>query len=41
MMMISAAMIFVMCVIEYLYILAVKRSSDRYLLSLMVPRREE
>lgn len=41
MMIISAAMILGMCVIEYLYILAVKRSSDRYLLSLMVPKREE
>lgn len=38
---ISAAMIFVLCVVEYIYIAAVKRSSDRYLLTLMVPEREE
>ncbi len=41
MMFISAAMIFALCVIEYIYIAAVKRSSDRYLLTLMVPEREE
>ena len=41
MMFVSTAMIFVLCVIECIYIAAVKRSSDRYLLSLMVPEREE
>lgn len=41
MMIISAAMIFVLCMIEYAYITAVKRSSDRWLLTLMIPKREE
>lgn len=41
MMIVSAAMILAICMIEYIYIAAVKRSSDRYLLSLMVPEREE
>ncbi len=41
MMMVSAAMIFVLCVIECIYVEAVKRSSDRCLLSLMPPQREE
>ncbi len=41
MMIISAAMILALCVIEYIYMAAVKRSSDRYLLTLMVPEREE
>lgn len=41
MMFVSAAMILALCVIECIYIAAVKRSSDRYLLSLMVPEREE
>lgn len=41
MMIVSAAMIIVLCVIEYIYIAVVKRSSDRYLLTLMVPEREE
>lgn len=41
MMFVSAAMILVLCVVEYGYMAAVKRSSDRYLLSLMVPEREE
>lgn len=41
MMLVSAAMILALCVIEYIYISAVKRSSDRYLLTLMVPEREE
>ena len=40
-MVISAAMILALCVIEYIYITAVKRASDRYLLTLMVPEREE
>lgn len=41
MMWVSAAMILILCVIEYLYMAAVKRSSSRYLLTLMVPEREE
>lgn len=41
MMLISAAMILVLSVIESIYIMAVKRASDRYLLTLMVPMREE
>lgn len=41
MMVVSAAMIFALCVVEYLYMAAVKRSSDHYLLTLMVPEREE
>ena len=40
-MIISVAIILALCVIEYIYITAVKRSSDRYLLKLMVPEREE
>lgn len=38
---VSAAMIALLCVVELLYMHAVKRSSSRYLLSLMVPEREE
>lgn len=41
MMFISAAMILVLCVIECIYTAAVKRSSSRYLLTLMAPEREE
>ncbi len=41
MMMISAAMILMLCVVEYIYIAVVKRSSAHYLLTLMVPEREE
>jgi len=41
MMIISAAMILTLCVVEYIYIAVVKRTSDHYLLTLMVPRREE
>ncbi len=41
MMIISATMIFAILVVEYIYIAAVKRSSSRYLLTLMVPEREE
>lgn len=41
MMIISAAMILALCVVEYIYMAAVKRTSDRYLLTLMVPEREE
>ena len=41
MMFISAAMILLLCVIECIYMAAVKRSSSRYLLTLMAPEREE
>lgn len=41
MLIVSAAMILALCVIELIYIMVVKRSSDRYLLTLMVPEREE
>lgn len=41
MMIVSASIILVLCVIEYIYIAAVKRANDRYLLTLMVPEREE
>lgn len=41
MMIISAAMILLLFVIECVYITAVKRSSSRYLLTLMMPKREE
>ena len=38
MMFVSAAMILLLCVIEYIYMRVVKRSSDRYLLTLMQPQ---
>ena len=38
---VSSAMLLILCVIEYVYITAVKRSSSRYLLTLMAPEREE
>ncbi len=38
---VSAAMILVLCVVEWIYMTAIKRSSDRYLLTLMQPQREE
>lgn len=40
-MLVSGAMILLLCVIESIYMTAVKRSSSRYLLTLMVPEREE
>ena len=40
-MLISVAMILLLGVIEYIYMIAVKRSSNRYILTLMVPEREE
>ncbi len=40
-MLVSAAMILLLLVVEYIYITLVKRSSDRYLLTLMQPQREE
>ncbi len=41
MLIISAAVILLLLVVEYIYMTAVKRSSDRYLLTLMEPQREE
>lgn len=41
MLFVSAAMIAVLCVLEYIYIAAVRRMSSRYLLTLMAPEREE
>lgn len=41
MMWISVAVILVLVVIEWIYIAAVRRSSRKYLLTLMVPEREE
>ena len=38
---IAAAMILLLCVIEYIYMTVVKRSSSKYLLTLMVPERDE
>ena len=41
MLLVSAAMILLLCVIEYIYMRVVKHSSDRYLLTLMQSQREE
>ena len=41
MMIAAGAMILLLCVVEWLYMAAVKRSSSRYLLGLMAPEREE
>lgn len=41
MLFVSAAMIAVLCVLEYIYIAAVRHMSSRYLLTLMIPEREE
>lgn len=38
---ISVTMILLLCVVEFIYILAVKRASNRYILSLVVYDREE
>lgn len=38
---VSIAMILLLCVVEYLYMKVVRKSSDRYLLSLMTLEREE
>lgn len=38
---IAAAVILLLLVVEWIYMTAVKRSSDRYLLTLMEPQREE
>ena len=37
----AGAIILLLCVVEWLYMAAVKRSSSRYLLGLMAPEREE
>lgn len=41
MLIISSAVIFLLCVIEYIYMAVIKRSSDKYLHTLMQPNREE
>lgn len=41
MLLVSAAMILLLCVVEWMYVTVVKRSSDKYLLTLMQPQREE
>ena len=41
MLLVSTAMILLLCVVEYIYVTIIKRSSDRYLLTLMQPQREE
>lgn len=38
---IAAAMIALLCVVEWVYLAVIRRSSDRYLLTLMQPQREE
>lgn len=38
---VSVAMILLLCVVEWIYLTAVRRSSSRYLLKLMIPEREE
>ena len=40
MLLVSATMILLLCVIEYIYMRVVKHSSDRYLLTLMQPREK-
>lgn len=41
MMVISVAMVLLLCVVEYIYMVAVRKSGNRYILTLMVPEREE
>lgn len=41
MLLVAGAMILLLCIIECIYITAVKHSSNKYLLTLMVPEREE
>ena len=41
MMIAAGAMILLLCVVEWLYMAAVKRTSSRYLLGVMAPEREE
>lgn len=38
---ISAAIIFVLCMVEYIYMTIVKRSANKYLMTIMTPVREE
>ena len=38
---IAAVMIILLCVVEYIYMTAVKRSSNRYLMAMMTPKRVE
>lgn len=38
---IAAVMIILLCVVEYIYMTAVKRSSNRYLMAMMTPERVE
>ena len=40
-MLLAAAMILLLCVVECIYMAFVKRSSNRYLMTLMLPEREE
>lgn len=41
MMVVSAIIILLLCIVEYIYMTVIKRSSDRYILTLMQPQREE
>ena len=41
MLVISGIIILLLCVVEYIYMAVVKRSSERYLLTLMQMQREE
>ena len=41
MLLVSAAMILLLCAIEYIYMRVVKKASGKYLLTLIEPRREE
>ena len=41
MLLVSGFVILLLCVVEYIYLTAIKRSSDRYLLTLMEPQRKE
>ena len=41
MLVIAAIIILILCVVECIYMTVIKRSSDRYLLTLMQPQREE
>ncbi len=41
MLIISVAVILVLCVVEYLYMTVVKRSANKYLMTIMTPVREE
>lgn len=41
MLLVAAAMILLLCVVEYLYMRVVKKAARRYLLTLLAPQREE